>query len=315
MNTKRMSRRELRFKRFETFSANLSLYHPELSGVYLCPFCNEYFKREEVDQINPNFLVGAHIVPFTVSHTMRTTMSCFFCDNWFGTFVNSHESRRQALRESRAANRPYRCYARMSNGGREFGISTTIDWNNGGEPILYFNHVIEIPEERRDWFEENARQSVLKPSWDGHELGLDYYGRYVNRRADMSYWHSAYLHMFHHYGYEWAFSPQAQRIMTQFHMLDFPVLNDHFIEPMLLPSSLLTEETLGKRRPSTHVDPSQDGVFVVFPLVKPMDGHIAVYIPRNWDGDAPRFPRTLGEDVTPDHKELAHKKQPLPFND
>lgn len=279
----------------------------------MCPFCNEYFTREEVDQVNPNFLVGAHIVPFTVSHTSRCTMACFFCDNWFGTFVNSHESRRHSLRTIMAENRLYRCHARMSHGGREFGVATVIDWNNGQKPILKFEHLVDMPQEQIEWFEQNAQKNVLRPSWDGQELSLDYYGRYSNKRADLSYWHSAYLHMFHHYGYEWVFSPQAQRIMIQFHMLDYPVIDDRFIQPMLLPSKLLSEQTLANRRPSTHIDPHQDGIFTVFPRVYPMDGHVSIYIPRDWNGPGPRFPKVLEEDITPDHRSLAHKKQPLPF--
>ena len=308
-----MTRRELRIKRFWTFAANLALY-TEHKGVFLCPFCQSLFEVEGVDRVTTNFLVGAHIVPFTVSHTMRTTMSCFTCDNWFGTWFNSHESRRQAIRRVRSLGKTQKLYTRMADKGVEFGVSTFLTWNNPDRPTIDIKHVVELDEDRKVWFKDYVERTIMRPSWDGTELGLDYYGRYSNRRADLSYWHSVYLHMFHHYGYEWAMSSHGNLIKRQFQMAEFPVIPERFIEPLLIHPSLLSEYVLRRRQPSTHVDPTQDGFFVVFPHVKPMDGHVAVFVPRDWDGPGPKMPEFLLEDVTPDHKSLAFNKHPLPFS-
>ena len=309
-----MNRRDLRIRRFKTFATNLSFYEEKLKDKFLCPFCERLFTIEDIDKKpdDPNFLVGAHVVPYSVSDTMRTTMSCFSCDNWFGTYFNSHESRRHRIRRMMGAGRTTRFHAKMADKGRAFGVATFIHWEDN-EPSVEFQHMIDLEPDKKEWFESHVRETVLRPSWDGMELGVDYYGRYSNRRADLSYWHSVYLHMFHHYGYEWVFSSWANKIKRQFEMAEFPVIPDSFLEPKLIPSKLLSEDVLQRRQPATFADVEQNGFWVVFPRVPPMQSHVGVFVPYDWEGAPAVIPDRLSVDITPEHRNLALMMHPLPF--
>lgn len=188
-------RRERR-KLFERYSRDLAKHRPELNGRFMCPICGRDFPPAALDG---NELARAHVMPKGLGLRLET-LSCRRCDNDIGK-VNAHAVREK--RHSEWGQGKGRIRFRLAHSGNR-AIAVETRWREG-ELSLYGNPRKEPPN-AWDWLQGLAETSnaVFTLSTQAAD----------STKICISLLHSAFLMMFHTFGYEYALSENAATIRS-----------------------------------------------------------------------------------------------------
>jgi hypothetical protein len=214
-------------KMFSTFAANLSLYCNNCDEMFACPLCMKTFKRDFLDELDL-----AHIVPKALKGR-STTLTCRVCNNWIGTNIESHETRRadfeQAMKEGSGT--PIKARLSLTQNEVEsgdIGVELTGILKHP-IPELHFNVVEKWSnpahvERIFRTFEGSVKTNIL--DWTINlkgKINID------SKRAMITYLHIAYLCLFHQFGYEWVLEPNAKLIRDQIKRPDEELVPVHYI--------------------------------------------------------------------------------------
>ena len=273
-------------KLFTRYARNLSIYRPEYNDKFLCPICLKKFDRCELDR-----LVWAHIFPEKLGGRLHT-LSCAKCDNSIG-----HEFNRHAVAE-----RKMRIWEKGPKYGRfipENGQAIPIMsmWNFEKSTISIYPPSKNIPIEKWIcWIDEiRGRSKEGGPYKFSIELKEP---EFVPTRRDISHIHSAFLMMFHQFGYEYILSPNVDKIRQMFNGSDLS----------WKPNKLVRSVKMAPESKGQHIDfpligiliePEELRSFVAFlPSIDANDSASIVFLPG------------IGEDFFNLYKHLELDKTP-----
>ncbi len=257
---------------FELFSANLALYRKDLSGLFMCPLCHSTFSRDQAR----SSLSKAHIIPKFLGGR-DWTLACKSCNNRIGTEIECFEKERASFHRA------------MSGDGNEMTRAQIVVSDEHGDvvgPVQADMRAVKAGEDRRLQLHLKAKGShpaALQglndqltgkiPSGPSSPL-VRYRVTRNSKRANLTYVHAAYLHMFHQFGYEWALNPSAEPIRKQIASPDepimvplFPRLSDHGIPNDKMEILLVTEPADWRQ------------FLVVMPLFRGLEMRQAVWMP------------------------------------
>lgn len=286
---------EARVKLFEEFTSNLSLHEPEHKGLFKCPICLELFAPEYlISRPNQNAIIVAHVVPKSFLNA-GYTLCCIKCDGKFGSLLASAERNlRHNLRIAKWQNKPYLTRTKFHNDNHSFNVLAEITWNEKGEPVPTFRKT-DIPSGvKEDLLFEQSRTFTTRDengNPDDFLLWKSYLYDKRSRYANLNWWHSLYLFMFHHFGYRWVLNdPRADLIRRQLLDLDSRIIPDILLEPKVYPLIAPFEAPPHNRlpvRPSLRfgIDSNnnliESGYFIVFPKLGDTMNPITLFLP--WD--------------------------------
>jgi hypothetical protein len=279
---------------FEEFSSNLALHEPHNKGYFKCPICLELFDSEYlISRPNKNAISIAHIMPKSFINA-GYTLSCIKCDGKLSILASSERLLRHNLRLSKWQHKPYLTRTQFKTPDGLIKVFTEIDWDKNGEPVPNFRlsdfpNISYSEEIKYQYSSYVSRDESGKP--DDFSLWRSYlYERKVNY-ANLNWWHSFYLFMFHHFGYQWVLNDsRGELIRQQLLNLDKKIIPDVFLEPRVLPMIAPHEEPPHNHlpiRPSLrfgidkHNQIINDGFYVVFPKLNEKMNHVTLFLP--WD--------------------------------
>jgi hypothetical protein len=287
---------------FDIFSANLGLYRKDDSGRFMCPLCLRLFSR---DQIRTD-LSKAHIIPKFLGGR-DWALACRTCNNKVGAEIESCEAERAKANWA------------LSGDGNDTILARIIVRNERGDivgPVQANMKGVRCGGDRRLQLRlqpKGSNPAALKLLND-QLSGITPAGRSSpevhfpvtrsTKRANLTYVHAAYLHMFHQFGYEWALNPSAEPVRKQIMSPDepiilplFPNLSDHQIPDDKLALLLVTQP------------PDWRHFLVVIPLFRGLTRRQAVWMPlfgRPYEQPPQRKGIKLAVVPLPDHHQFLH---------
>lgn len=110
-------RAEIAERLFDTYSRNLTWYHPHLVDVILCPLCLQSFAK---DAIQSNRLTLEHIIPSALGGRFLT-LTCSDCNSQSGTKLDAHLVQRLRTEDALAGKSKKPLRIRVQIGSGEFG--------------------------------------------------------------------------------------------------------------------------------------------------------------------------------------------------
>jgi len=288
---------EARVKLFEEFTSNLSLHEPENTGLFKCPVCLELFAPEYlISRPNHNAIIVAHVVPKSFLNA-GYTLCCIKCDGKFGsTLASAERVLRHNLRLAKWQHRPYMARTKLETPDGFVNVFTEINWSDDGEPVPDFRQTDFTNDVSSEIITEQCHQFVTrdengKP--DDFTLWQSYLYERKIRYANLNWWHSLYLFMFHHFGYAWVLDdPRATLIRKQLLNIDEHILPEHLLEPKVFPFHAPYEAPPRDHlpvRPSLRfgIDKSgkliESGYFIVFPRLNERMNNITLFLPWNFE--------------------------------
>ena len=222
------------FPLFDVFAANLGLYWREYTGLFMCPLCLRTFSRDQV-----NDLSKAHIMPKFVGKR-DLTLACMKCNNKVGTEIESYGKERANFN-----------WALSGDGNETTRISTSVSNEQGDVvgPVQADMRGIRSGGDRR--LHVNLQPKASNPealrllndhlSAGRGPIQFQFRETRSSKRANLTYVHAAYLHMFHQFGYEWVFTPGAELIRKQITSPDKLIIRPLFpaLSGLLIPNDEL----------------------------------------------------------------------------
>lgn len=312
---------EARVKLFEEFSSNLALHEPDNIGLFKCPVCLELFPPEYlISRPGNNAIIVAHVVPKSFLNA-GYTLCCIKCDGKFGsTLASSERILRHNLRLAKWQHRSYLARTKFDLDGGQFSVFTEIGWNDKGEPVPSFRSS-DIPQDiPADLIIGQCDDFVTRDengNPDDFTLWKSYLYDRKMRYANLNWWHSLYLFMFHHFGYGWVLEdPRAALIRKQLLNLDDVLIPDFLLEPKVLPLNgheAPPHDHLPVR-PSLRfgIDKSgkliESGYYIVFPKLNDRMNNITLFLPWSFDNCKERpIPHTFTERLRYGHSVIKHR--------
>lgn len=189
--------KELREKLFDLYSANLSRMIPDISDTFRCPTCLKDFSRADLDA--KDVITFGHVLPEATDGNI-CVLECKKCNNEMGLRYDSHAA---------TENRMWKV------GRREDGASMRLRTRQNGKDIK-MELVCRQDKEISIYWPEGKRRKVdyqefVKNS-EGKTLILESDESVDHIRLCISLIHSAFLFMFHHFGYEYIMTPAADLV-------------------------------------------------------------------------------------------------------
>lgn len=288
---------ETRVKMFEDFTSNLALHEPDNTGLFKCPICLELFAPEYlISRPNKNAIAIAHIMPKSFLNA-GYTLCCIKCDGGFGSILASSERLlRHNLRIAKWQHKPYLSRTKFQTENGTVNVLTEINWDVNGEPVPDFRST-DIPQHvcKDEIMGQCAafvtRDESGKP--DDFTLWRSYLYERKIRYANLNWWHSLYLFMFHHFGYQWVLDdPRAKLIRQQLLNLDEHIIPEFLLEPKVLPVVAPYEAPPHDHLPARPalrfgIDKSgkliESGYFIIFPKLNDKMNNITLFLPWTFD--------------------------------
>lgn len=288
---------ETRAKLYEEFSANLAFHEPHNKGLFKCPICLDLFTQDYlVSKPNQNAVVVAHIIPKSFLNA-GYTLCCIKCDSKFGsTLAGAERVLRHNLRLAKWRNKPYITRTTFETTHGSVTLLAEITWGENGEPLPTFR-VDEIPKGiNHEMLLEQCNAFVTR-SHTGEPNDFTLWKSYLYNRkiryANLNWWHSLYLFMFHHFGYQWVLNdPRGELIRNQLNNLNENIIPEIFLEPKVYPLVAPYEAPPHDhlpQRPSLRFGIDKDGnvinsgYFMVFPKLNETMDNITLFLPWNFE--------------------------------
>jgi hypothetical protein len=226
--------KELREKLFYLYSANLSRMVPDISDTFRCPTCLKDFSRADFEY-NDTVTFG-HVIP-RATHGDICVLECKDCNNEMGLKYDSH-----AATESRL----------WRVGRKEESASMRLRTKQNGKAIQ-MKLVIEQDKKIAVYWPEGKRrkadyQEFVKNTVGKTPIAVEPDESVDHIRLCRSLIHSAFLFMFHHFGYEYIMTPAAdlvRRVIRSDNPIWPPnhmVSNEEDIPPCPLPALGIIKE-------------------------------------------------------------------------
>ncbi len=187
---------------FQRFSRQLGALDPALRGLFRCPFCLSSFSK---DDMKLGKLSLEHIVPEGLGGR-ETTLTCEDCNNTHGSKIDKHWSGRADHEEIMAGEGPGALDGNIVSQDGHITVALTKDDAGDGR------FTASIQPKRSN---PRAVQSFVKKREDPRTVTLQYRMGFVPRLSELSVARSAYLVMFHHYGYQYACRGTADGLREQ----------------------------------------------------------------------------------------------------
>jgi len=311
---------DFRLFRFDAFAKNLALHEPELIGLFKCPFCFDVFTSEHLRHRNGhNTVCDAHVVPRSLMNA-GTTLCCIQCDSKFGRTINSSERRRHVLRRLKWDGRVATCRTEAPTETGPNLIRTELRWDQAGEPTPTFHwaeHKLAISEAEFEemWRSFPSRDRNGKP--DDFILWKPFLYELKEKLADLSWWHSLYLFMFHHFGYSWTHEdPRSALIREQLLKPEKDIIPEQFIQPRVYEEIVAVpdRDTAHAVRPVLRFGYDKSGAiidsgyFILFPKLHTTMNNISLFLPWEFDASMPRpEPYSFSERLRYGHSILRHR--------
>lgn len=313
---------ETRVKLFDEFSSNLALHEPENRGLFKCPICLELFTPDYlISRPNHNAIIVAHVIPKSFLNA-GYTLSCIHCDGKFGsTLASAERVLRHNLRLAKWQHRPYMARTKFETPDGEFNVFTEINWSDNGEPVPNFRKS-DLPSSISSELIVGQYTKFITRDDDGRPDDFTLWQSYLYDRkmryANLNWWHSLYLFMFHHFGYKWVLEdPRAILIRNQLLNLDASILPELLIEPKVLALNAPYEAPPHDHLP---IRPSlrfgfdkrgkiiEDGYYMVFPQLNSKMNHITLFLPWTFEGCNNRpVPDKFSERLRYGHSVIKHR--------
>jgi hypothetical protein len=217
---------------FNTFARNLNIVNPNYSDVFICPLCYQIFTRDKIK----SDLSLAHVWPDSLGGKLKT-LACKPCNNQkIGSKLESHLVK--------SIENPYK--ERLfpdAESNKSLGIKTSIanidnqdrlqDRLNILRDRAFASFTQSFTQQKNGHFSYCAERLFLIEidsttsntnilRWrveEGQSFTIQTTETFIQNRVDLTYLHFAYMSLFHYFGYEWIFTPFAQKIKQQ---LDYP---------------------------------------------------------------------------------------------
>lgn len=313
---------EARARLFEEFSSNLSLYEPENTGYFKCPVCFELFSPESlISRPNQNAIIVAHVIPRSFLNAGHT-LCCIKCDGKFGsTLASAERILRHNMRIAKWNNRPYNVGTKLKTPKGDINVFTQITWSETGNPIPSFREV-DLPRDiPLEWYEAQW-QSFTTRGQDGLPDDFTLWESYMydkrNKYANLNWWHSYYLFMFHHFGYKWiAEDKTAALVRKQLLNLEEDIIPDILVTPQVIQVDAPYEAPPHNHlpiRPSLRLGKDEfnniieDGYYIVFPKLHENMNNVTLFIPWEMETCISRpVPKKFTERLKYGHSVLKYK--------
>ena len=194
---------------FDLYSKQLSLYHPEQVGRFLCPTCFTVFTEDDLNGPNPRLSL-AHIIPESMGGT-ACTLTCTECNSGSGDSLETDllERYRQEMQAKGHLWIPDgRMVGKFGNIGAEFRFS----------PDRSSLSIIMVQKQSNP-----ADFARVKEALDDAQAGrsefaftLTHRPQAVNgKRAGLTIYQAAYLLMFRHFGYDYILRPSVAPLIER----------------------------------------------------------------------------------------------------
>jgi hypothetical protein len=196
-----MGGQKLRKKLFDIYAANLTGIVPEMRDTFRCPICLKDFDRSAlgVDQI----LTLGHIIPDALGGSL-CTLECGICNSTIGSAYDSHASNMKKFKDWLNMKEGTKKFVRISEGG--YPVSAIASW--GSEQEL----VIKAADWRNPHYKEQIEKMFTQQCKPSFTINVN--SKSIPERRVISSIHSAFLMMFHCFGYEYILSHEADTIRT-----------------------------------------------------------------------------------------------------
>jgi hypothetical protein len=201
---------------FETFSANLAIYFPEHQGKFMCPLCLGLFERPTPS--TRHLLSRAHIWPESLGGR-DFTLACKTCNNRIGTEIEVHlttlSTHNEAVNGDGRIKR-VRLQLQGDDGSTLGTLTTEMHMKDERDALNVILSLVPSASNPADI--ERIKSAIASSSTDGASpinFRISYSAKLHPNRIRLAYLHSAYLWMFHQFGYEWLSVPAAQQIREQ----------------------------------------------------------------------------------------------------
>jgi hypothetical protein len=201
-----------RRKLFSLFSANLSLFEPQNAGMFRCPVCEYLF--DESALVEPLKVNLAHTYP-KVCGGREKTLTCIICNGRFSD--DDQQLNRRKIFDEAMSGIGF-VNGRVYIDKYDIGVKV-LKHNSAGAPIEL------VPDlARTDKRKSDAIGAMFKINQAPPEHGLTVkFDRASNpSRVTMSLLNSAYLSLFHSFGYEYFRDPGSAEVRRYLNLKEVP---------------------------------------------------------------------------------------------
>ncbi len=213
MSKRDRKRREL----FDDYAANLTAYSrlskelPQVTDVYVCPFCGQMFDRSALD--HPPKVSIEHGVPDALGGTLATsTLICTCCNNRMGEKIDVHLANRLKTEaffkgESNQSRRIW-----VTAAGQRVRADWFIEQGEGT------NHTIRYDERRSPKGAVEALQAAMPLAMSDpakFTMQVSFEFSFIQRITRVALLRIGFLRMFRQFGYAYIFHPNVQRVREQ----------------------------------------------------------------------------------------------------
>jgi len=239
----------LRGRLFDKFAANLSIWFPDTSDIFVCPVCRTQHTRESL-MTRPPLLALGHIVPQALGGGSETLV-CRACESDLSAAFDRAVADEKNYHEWQSGKRTADAFASQPEGNITFVLNTSED-----RPRLTTDSNRSSPEARealigRLTSERGTKFTVRIPTY--HE-----------QHRDLSYLYHAFLAMFDAFGYEFAFAREMNRVRALL------LGNERANLRSILRSMKATSTDMPELPPHINVASSEDHPACFFVALPPM---------------------------------------------
>lgn len=190
---------------FNTFSKNLTLVNPDYTDTFLCPLqvspkCQKAYSRKDIHLLNK-----AHIWPSALGG-VQVTITCRECNKFIGNNFEDH-----TIKDAKFRGRK-RTFLKYPGIDGQVEVDLQISHSSDNEVKIEI-HTLEATSNpsaivaRRELFKRGGPFPFT--------IEVRPHRKFNPTRATMTYLHTAYLHLFHNFGYEWFYTSVAQHLRKQ----------------------------------------------------------------------------------------------------
>ena len=226
-----MTSAEKRLKLFETNSTGMVALGLGLPDTFVCPLCMSVFSKDALDPKytpkGPEYrLTLDHIIPDALGGSL-CTLACKECNNGMGNSLEAVLKEQFVVED--AVNGTGKLRARLIG---EFG-NVAVDVNfpsNSGQTLL----LEELPENSNPAHIKSLEKMLVGTEENpliGPRSELNFKFEHQPGIVGAALYHSAYLMMFHYFGYPFALSILGKQIRAQLREPDKHILSRYFPVP------------------------------------------------------------------------------------
>lgn len=188
---------------FSAYTKNLSFYHPQLAGVFLCPICLQPFTR---DAVLSGELTLEHIIPSSLGGKILS-LTCAECNSKAGTQLDAHLVQRIRIEDilSGKSDKPLKARVKIGNG--EFGADIYLSENQ--DPNIRIVGIPSISSPELHALASLEIESGVKSFSLHGSLG------YKDVPSRVAVLRAAYLLMFRYFGYGYILYRNLKQIRSQ----------------------------------------------------------------------------------------------------